>query len=102
MPRIAIMVDFKIKPGCWEAFNAHMRGHAAKTLAEEPGCERFDVLQPLNDDGTPDHGRLMLCEIYRDMDAVAAHRANPRMPSVAEGSKPLLDGRALTLCELAP
>ena len=78
-----------------------MRAHAAATLAEEPGCERFDVLQPLNADGTPDHTRLMLVEVYRDMDAVAAHRANPRMPSVGEGSKPHLAGRELTLCEMA-
>lgn len=101
MPRIAITVTFTIKPGCWEAFNAHMRTHAAKTLAEEPGCERFDVLQPLNEDGTPDHSRLLLVEVYRDMDAVVAHRANPRMPSVGAGSAPLLAGRELTISELA-
>ncbi len=102
MPRIAITVEFKIKPGCWEAFDAHMRKHAAATLAEEPGCERFDVLQPLNEDGSHDHRRLSLVEVYRDMAAVTAHRANPRMPSVAAGSKDLLEGRNLTLCELAP
>jgi quinol monooxygenase YgiN len=102
MPRIAILVDFKVKPGCWAAFDAHMRQHAAATLAEEPGCERFDVLQPLGEDGKPDHSRVALVEVYRDMDAVTAHRANPRMPSVAAGSKDLLEGRVLTLCELAP
>ncbi|OJY67458.1 MAG: hypothetical protein BGP12_14720 [Rhodospirillales bacterium 70-18] len=98
---MGIMVDFRVKPGCWEAFNAHIRTHAAATLAEEPGCERFDVLQPLGADGKPDHGRIMLCEIYRDMAAFDAHRANPRMPSVAAGSKDLLAGRELTVCELA-
>lgn len=101
MPRIAITVTFRIKPGSWAAFNAHIRDHAAKTLAEEPGCERFDVLQPLDADGAPDHGRIMLVEVYRDMAAVEAHRANSRMPSVGEGSRPHLDGRELTLCELA-
>ena len=101
MPRIAITVEFTVKPGCWDAFNTHIRTHAAKTLAEEPGCERFDVLQPLNEDGTPDHSRIHLVEVYRDMEAVEAHRANPRMPSVGEGLRPLLDGRKLTLCEIA-
>jgi quinol monooxygenase YgiN len=100
MSRIAITVTFTVKPGHFDAFNAHIRDHAAKTLAEEPGCERFDVLQPLNADGTPDHSRIMLVEVYRDMEAVNAHRANPRMPVVAEGSKPHLDGRELTLCAL--
>lgn len=100
MSRIAIIVEFTPKPGCFDAFNTHIRQHAAATLAEEPGCEAFDVLQPLGEDGTPDTTRIMLVEIYKDMDAVRAHRANPRMPKVAEGSAPLLDGRRLSLCAM--
>ena len=100
MARIGIIVEFTIKPGCWAAFDAHIRAHAAATLAEEPGCERFDVLQPLGADGAPDHSQIMLCEIYRDSAASDAHRANPRMPSVGAGSAPLLDGRKLTVCAL--
>jgi quinol monooxygenase YgiN len=101
MARIGIMVTFIIKPGCWEAFDAHIRKHAAATLDEEQGCEAFDVFQPLGADGKPDHSRIMLCEIYTDMAAFEAHRANPRMPSVAAGSRDLLSGRELTVCELA-
>ena len=101
MPRIAITVTFHVKPGHWADFNAHIRDHAAKTLAEEPGCLQFDVLQPLNDDGTPDHSRIALVEIYRDMDAVRAHRANPRMPIVGAGTAPLITGRELILSEIA-
>jgi len=100
MPRIGIIVEFTIKPGHWAAFNTHIRDHAAKTLAEEAGCERFDVLQPLDADGKPDHRRIMLCEIYRDHAAFEAHRRNPRMPGVGATSKPLLDDRVLTVCEL--
>ena len=100
MSRISIVVTFTIKPGCEAAFNTHMRAHAAATLAEEEGCLAFDVLQPLKEDGTPDPSRLMLVEVYRDMDAVVAHRANPRMPIVGAGSAPLLAGRELTLCAM--
>ena len=98
MSRIAIIVDFRIKPGKWSEFDAHIRDHAKRTLAEEPGCERFDVLQPLKDDGTRDESRIMLCEIYRDQAAVDAHRANPRMAANAPKSAALLDGRVLTMC----
>lgn len=101
MPRICIVVEFTPKPGCHEAFAAHIRAHAKATLAEEPGCQAFDVMQALNDDGTPDPTKIVLVEIYADMAAVEAHRANPRMPKVAEGSKSLLDGRRLTLCAMA-
>lgn len=100
MSRISIIVEFTPKPGCFEAFAAHIRAHAKATLAEEPGCERFDVMIPLKDDGTPDDTKIMLVEVYTNMDAVCAHRANPRMPKVAEGSAPLLDGRRLTLCAM--
>jgi quinol monooxygenase YgiN len=100
MAKIAIIVEFRVKPGCWEDFSAHIRDHAARTLAEEAGCERFDVLQPLNDDGSPDHARVMLCEVYADRAAFDTHRAGPRMPAVGARSAPLLDGRALTICAL--
>jgi (4S)-4-hydroxy-5-phosphonooxypentane-2,3-dione isomerase len=100
MARICIIVDFRIKPGHWEAFNAHIRTHAAATLAEEPGCLTFDVTQPLTEDGTPDESRIMLVEIYKDQAAFDIHRKGPRMPSVAAGSKPLLDGRVLTVCQM--
>jgi (4S)-4-hydroxy-5-phosphonooxypentane-2,3-dione isomerase len=100
MARICIIVDFRIKPGHYNAFNAHIRAHAAATLAEEPGCLSFDVTQPLAEDGTPDESRIMLVEIYKDQAAFDIHRNGPRMPSVAAGSKPLLDGRVLTVCQM--
>ncbi len=100
MPRICIIVEFNPKPGCYDAFNAHIRAHATATLEEEPGCESFDVMQPLNEDGTPDLTKIVLVEIYTSMEAVKAHRANPRMASVGAGSAPLLDGRRLTLCQM--
>ena len=79
MARICIIVDFRIKPGHYDAFNAHIRAHAAATLAEEPGCLTFDVTQPLTEDGAPDKSRIMLVEIYRDQAAFDIHRNGPRM-----------------------
>jgi quinol monooxygenase YgiN len=100
MSRICIIVEFTPKPGCFEAFSAHIREHARATLAEEPGCQAFDVIQPLDKEGKPDTTKVMLVEIYADSAAFDAHRANPRMPKVAEGSGPLLDGRKLTVCAM--
>lgn len=100
MSRICIVVEFTPKTGCFDAFHAHIAAHAKATLAEEPGCERFDVMCVLDDAGRPDGATIMLVEVYKDMDAVVAHRANPRMPIVGEGSKPLLDGRKLTICAI--
>lgn len=100
MSRISIIVEFTPKPGCFDAFATHIREHARATLAEEPGCERFDVMQPLDKDGNLDATKIMLVEVYTNMEAVHAHRANPRMAKVGEGSTPLLDGRKLIICAM--
>ncbi len=98
MPRIAILVSVQIKPGCHAAYAAHIRKHAADTLREEPGCRAFQVLQPLAQDGTPDESRIALYELYEDMAAFDAHRANPRLPIVRAGAAPLIEGQTLTVC----
>lgn len=100
MPKIAIHVEFRPKPGCHAAFDALIREHAALTQQEEPGCERFEVLQPLQQDGRPDEGRVMLVEVYTDQAAVKAHTQNPRMPKVREAYTPLIAERILTMCAL--
>ena len=100
MPKIAIHVEFRPHPGSHAAFDALIREHARLTQAEEPGCERFEVLQPLNADGSKDEGRIMLVEVYTDRDAVKAHTKNPRMPLVREAYTPLIAERILTMCEL--
>jgi quinol monooxygenase YgiN len=99
MPRISIIVEFNPKPGSYDAFDALIREHAGLTKAEEAGCLSFDVFHPLHADGSVDTARIMLVEIYRDMEAVNAHRANPRLSKVAAAYKDLIDGRKLALCE---
>jgi quinol monooxygenase YgiN len=100
MSRIGVTVLFQIKPGCFADFNAHIREHARLTLEEEPGCELFDVLQPLKDDGTRDESRIVLWEIYENMEALTAHRANPRMVPVGERNRQLLDGQQIVFAQL--
>ena len=100
MPKIAIAVEFKIKEGQHAAFDAIIREHARLTLQEEPGCERFDVLQPLDKDGAHDKSRVMLCEVYQDRAAVDVHTKNPRLAKVRDAYAPLTEGRTLTLCEM--
>ena len=100
MPKIAIHVEFRLHEGAHAAFDTLIREHARLTQQEEPGCESFDVLQPLKADGTKDTSRIMLVEVYADQDAVKAHVANPRMPKVREAYTPLVKERILTMCEM--
>lgn len=97
MAEMTIVVEYDIAEGSEEAFKALISEHAAATLREEPGCLRFDVLKPVGADGEPLANKLMLVEIYADEEAVAAHRANPRMPSVREAVRPHLKSDRLVL-----
>ena len=45
MPKIAIIVEFETLDGQEDAFLTLIREHAAKTLVEEPGCLRFEVIK---------------------------------------------------------
>ena len=100
MSRCCLIVTFELNPGAWSDFTAIIKTHAAKTLAEEPGCSQFDVLQPELEDGQPDHSRVMLVEVYDHAAALAAHRAGPRMPVVFAAIKPLLAKQTITACSL--
>ncbi|UPY35797.1 antibiotic biosynthesis monooxygenase [Sediminicoccus sp. KRV36] len=102
MPKIALVVEFEVRPGAHSALLALMRGHAAACLAEEPGCERFDVLEVLDAAGMPDTGRLMLYEVFADAPARAAHWANPRHEATKAAFAPLILGRSSRVCHLAP
>ncbi|HYZ31654.1 MAG TPA: putative quinol monooxygenase [Crenalkalicoccus sp.] len=99
MAKTGIVVDFRIRPGQHAAFDAIIRDHARKTLAEEPGCERFEVFQPVNN-GVPDLSRLMLVEVFRDQAAFEEHGRNPRLAEVRQAYAPMIEARTLHVCTL--
>ena len=64
MADYAIIVDFKLKPNTRGSFRRLVDTNAMATLGTEPGCRRFDVLEPKGEDD-----RVVLYEIYRDRSA---------------------------------
>ncbi len=95
MSKVAIAVEFHVKPEHRAAFERIIGEHARKTLESEPGCERFDVLIPKKDDG-----RVLLCEVYKDDAAFKAHGEMPRLAQVRESYKDMITDRKITVCEL--
>ncbi|WPB87202.1 putative quinol monooxygenase [Sediminicoccus rosea] len=102
MSRIALIVTFEVRPGCHAALLDLMRRHAAACLADEPGLERFDVLEAMDAAGRPDPLRLMLYEVFRDQAAREAHWAKPRHEATKAAFAPLIEGRSSQLCRLGP
>lgn len=94
---MTIIVEFETHDGCEQQFTDLISEHARATLIEEPGCLRFEVIKPVERDGTPIANKLMVNELYADLAAVAAHERNPRMPDVQEAISPLLKSRRLIL-----
>ncbi len=88
MSAIAIFVEFDVKPECRDAFERIIRALAKDTLKDEDGCERFDVLIPREDTA-----KVMLYEIYRNAEALAAHNRSPRLPRVREDYKDLITNK---------
>ena len=95
MAAVTIIVEFEALDGKASEFERIMLDHARRTLNEEPGCERFDVIRPIDDAGLPKKNFLIVNELYSGPDAVIAHRANPRMAPLGETIAPLLKSRRL-------
>lgn len=64
-----IIVTFQLEPGSKDAFRRLIDENAIASARSEPGCRRFDVLEPT---GTSD--QIVLYEIYDDRAAFDAHR----------------------------
>jgi autoinducer 2-degrading protein len=69
---IGLVVSVRIKPERREEFLRAVEEDSRGSREDEPGCYRFDVLQDQQDEN-----HYYFYEIYRDEDAVAAHRQAP-------------------------
>lgn len=90
-----VTVDFRIKPGAMAEFRKLMDANAIASFAEEPGCQRFDVLTPR---GEAD--RVYLYEIYDDRAAFEAHLRSPHFQSFNSASAPLVDSKTVAEYDL--
>lgn len=71
MQVVHVHVHVHVKAECVEAF-AGASVENARCSIQEPGIARFDVLQR-----TDDPARFILVEVYRTVEAAAAHKATP-------------------------
>ena len=69
---ISIFVSIKVNPGYRDRFIEATLDDARGSVADEPGCFRFDVLQ---DDSDPNLTHLY--EVYANEAALEAHRQAP-------------------------
>jgi (4S)-4-hydroxy-5-phosphonooxypentane-2,3-dione isomerase len=84
---LSLLVTIKIKPGYRDAFVESLLDDARGSINDEPGCLRFDVLQD-----NVDPNRISLYEVYKDEQALEAHRQAPHFQKWRETVKDWFDG----------
>jgi len=82
-----LLVEARVKPEMRERFIEVITYDASHSEKDEPGCLRFDVLEDANDPN-----RFFFYEVYRDADAVAAHRQTPHFERFFSQLGDLLEG----------
>ena len=75
-----VIPEFVVKPDCIDAFLALARDDASRSVADEPGCRQFDVVQMEED---PLH--VLFYEVYDSRAAFEAHLRTPHLARFREG-----------------
>jgi quinol monooxygenase YgiN len=81
---LIVHVHVRVKPDGIEAFRQVTIENARQSV-REPGIARFDVVQQ-SDDPT----RFVLVEVYRSVEATAAHKATAHYAAWRDGAEPLM------------
>lgn len=84
-----VLPSFDVTPENLDAFLAAARADARASLADEPGCRRFDIFL----DRAARPVRVMFHEVYDDRAAFDAHLETPHLAAFRA---------ALHLCEEGP
>jgi len=92
----AIIVDFRLKPNTRKLFRRLVDANAVTTLGSEPGCRRFDVLEPRGEDD-----RVVLYEIYRDRSAFEDHIKTPHFAAFDNAVAGLVASKSVSEYALA-
>jgi quinol monooxygenase YgiN len=93
---LVVMVEFRLKPDGVDEFLGLVTANAQASVADEPGCRRFDVLTSAD---AP--AELHLYEIYDDRAAFDHHLATPHYQLFKERSAALIASANVRLLDLA-
>ena len=99
MAEMTVIVEFETLEGAEPEFIRLISDHAQRTLHEEDGCLRFEVIKPVGPDGGPIPNRVMVNELYADQAALEIHNRNPRITPLQAATAPLLKSRRLIVAK---
>jgi autoinducer 2-degrading protein len=95
MAKFTILVRFRIADGQMPTFLPLMIDNAEASRRDEPGCERFDVLQPADDKNL-----ILLYEIYRDRAAFDFHCESAHFKHFDAATRSIVTEKQVTILDL--
>jgi (4S)-4-hydroxy-5-phosphonooxypentane-2,3-dione isomerase len=95
MSGYVIVVDFRLASGTRSQFRKLIDANARASCETEPGCRRFDVLEPKNDSD-----RILLYEIYDSRAAFEEHIKTAHFAMFDKASASLVQQKAVSEFEL--
>lgn len=90
-----IVVDLLVDDNALSQFMPLMLANAAASLAQEPGCRRFDICVDLHNPA-----QVLLYEIYDDATAFDIHLASAHFLSFDEATRPMVKSKTVRRLEL--
>lgn len=85
MEAFVVIAEFRVRPERLPEFLEAARDDAAHSVADEPGCRQFDVVQPEGEDGT-----VVFYEVYDSRAAFDAHLQTPHLERFRAAFPPLI------------
>ncbi|MFD2274406.1 putative quinol monooxygenase [Undibacterium arcticum] len=82
MNKFVLLVEFQVKPDDLTQFMDLVNANAHASVADEPGCLQFDVMQTLDDPC-----KVVLYEVYASENAFKEHMAMPHTQSFLAAGK---------------
>ena len=95
MAKLAIVATIKVAPGRRDEYLKHLRAHAERCRANEPGTLQFETLAPHDDPDT-----VMLYEVYASAEAFQAHWTGESMKQIRRDSEGLQVSLSGVRCDL--
>lgn len=90
-----VLAEFDVPAEHAAEFLRQVQDNAAASVRDEPGCRRFDVLEP--EGGV---GRITLYEIYDDSAAFEAHLRTPHFARFDTATTTLVHNRTVRRFDL--
>ena len=96
MSAVVLLVELKMEEGRQGDFIARAQRHRELVLANEPACQRFDIVAP---DGADDV--VHLYEVYDDQEAVDHHMQTDYMAAYRADTASMVADRKIVTAALA-